>query len=47
MKVKLIIVDTFDYEYAPPAPHYFFTEDHITQFVYSPPQAARRIETIF
>ena len=32
MKVKLIIIDTFDYTYRPPMPEYFFTGDHMDSF---------------
>lgn len=47
MKIKLIIIDTFDYDYRPTAPNYFFDGNHIDNFVYSPPESARIIETVF
>ncbi|HIS69556.1 MAG TPA: 30S ribosomal protein S1 [Candidatus Gallacutalibacter stercoravium] len=47
MKVKLIIIDTFDYNYRPSPPRYFITEKHIDRFVYSPEGADKHIETIF
>lgn len=47
MKIKLIIIDTFDSEYAPCPPQYFFSGDHLDRFVYSPPSASRLIETVF
>ena len=40
MKVKLILIETFDPEpKRPQPPEYFFTGDHMDQFVYSPPQS--------
>ncbi len=47
MKIKLIIIDTFNDEYDPKPPEYFFTGDHMDRFSYSPEGADRRIETIF
>lgn len=47
MKIKLIIIDTFQYEYTPDPPHYFETGDHIDHFRYSPSSASRQLETIF
>lgn len=47
MKIKLIIIDTFDYEYKPTSPNYFFNETHMDSFVYSPKGSERVIETIF
>ena len=47
MKIKLIVVDTFEYEYAPVPPRYFFNGTHIDRFLYSPPEAARCVETVF
>lgn len=47
MKIKLAIVDVFD-ESCPPAPlHYFFSGTHMDEWVYTPPQAKRRIATVF
>lgn len=47
MKIKLIIIDTFDYEYHPHQPEYFFTGSHIDSFYYSPPASDKIIETHF
>ncbi len=47
MKIKLIIIDTFDYDYTPTQPKYFFTEDHIQQFLYSPKECERVISSDF
>ena len=47
MKIKLIIIDTFDYEYKPNVPKYFYKEDYISSFLYSPVQSSKVIETIF
>ena len=46
MKVKLIIVDAFDAEYAAPL-HYSLTEGHIDRWCYSPEVSERVIETVF
>ena len=47
MKVKLIIVDTFDYKYSPAPPKYFYEGAHIDEFVYSPEESERYIVTRF
>lgn len=47
MKIKLIIIDTFDYEYRPSPPEYFFSGGHMERFVYSPENAEKVIETVF
>lgn len=47
MKIKLIIIDTFDYNYRPALPKYFIEDKHIDRFVYSPADADKIIETIF
>ena len=47
MKIKLIIIDTFDYDYKPTQPNYFFDGNHIDKFVYSPKSSDRVIETVF
>ncbi|MDR2908957.1 MAG: S1 RNA-binding domain-containing protein [Oscillospiraceae bacterium] len=48
MKVKFIIVDTFDVPgYAPPPPEYFIREGRITRWRYSPPSSPRVMETVF
>lgn len=47
MKIKLIIIDTFDYTYNPQKPEYFCNESHINSFLYSPPECSKRVETVF
>ncbi len=46
MKVKLIIIDSFESSKAPPV-EYFFSGNHLERFVYSPPGSDKIIETIF
>lgn len=36
MKIKLIIIDTFDNIYSIKSPRYFYKENHMEQFIYSP-----------
>ena len=47
MKVKLIIIDTFDYNYTPSKPKYFFHENHMESFLYSPKCCDRIISSNF
>ena len=47
MKVKLVIIDTFDFSYRPAAPKYFFDGKHMDRFVYSPPGSEKEIATEF
>ena len=47
MKIKLIIIDTFDYEYQPHQPEYFFKGSHMDSFYYSPAVSEKIIETHF
>lgn len=47
MKIKLAIVDVFDEACPPPPLRYFFTGDHMDEWVYTPPHAKRRIATEF
>lgn len=47
MKVKLIIVETFDYKYSPQKPKYFFEGEHMDEFLYSPANCEKRIVSIF
>ncbi|MCH3971601.1 MAG: S1 RNA-binding domain-containing protein [Oscillospiraceae bacterium] len=47
MKVKLVIIDTFEGKQKPQAPHYYFSGNHIDRFLYSPPECSKKIETIF
>ena len=47
MKIKLIIIDTFDEECTPHQPLYFYKENHIDEFVYSPLECEKYIVTRF
>ena len=47
MKIKLIIIDTFDSQPVIKQPKYYFEGDHIEEFVYSPPQCEKYISTHF
>ncbi len=47
MKIKLIIIDTFDCNYTPTAPHYYYNGDSISNFVYSPEECDKYIATSF
>lgn len=47
MKVKLIIIDTFEYGYKPSTPQYFYHGEHMDSFVYSPGVSDKVIETKF
>lgn len=47
MKIKLIIIDTFDYAYNPQPPAYFFRESHLDRFLYSPEGCQKHVETVF
>ena len=51
MKIKLVLIDAYRGEAAPiPRLHYFIRGDetpHVDRWVYSPPGAKKRIETIF
>ena len=47
MKIKLIIIDTFDYELRPEPPEYFFYGSHMDRFVYSPSASDKMIQTEF
>ena len=47
MKIKLIIIDSFDYKLQPEKPKYYFNGDHLDYFLYSPENCKRRIETVF
>lgn len=47
MKVKLILVDAFDEKVHHTPPRYFFEGEHIDSFLYSPPTAEKRVETVF
>ncbi|MDD6021575.1 MAG: S1 RNA-binding domain-containing protein [Acutalibacteraceae bacterium] len=47
MKIKLIIVDSFDAEYPESAVEYFTQAEHIDRWVYSPECCEKVIETVF
>lgn len=47
MKIKLIIIDTFDYDYKASSPQYFYTGKHMDKFLYSPQSSERVVESIF
>ncbi len=47
MKIKLIIIDTFDYKYNPQKPEYYTEADHISRFLYSPENCSKVVETVF
>ena len=47
MKIKLIIIDTFDYKYNPQKPEYYTNADHISRFLYSPENCSKVVETVF
>ena len=47
MKIKLIIIDTFDSRRSPSAPEYFFEGSHINRFLYSPEGCKKVVETVF
>ena len=47
MKIKLIIIDAFDYKIRPEKPKYYFNGDHLDSFLYSPTDCKRCIETVF
>ena len=47
MKIKLIIIDTFDDQYTPTLPEYFWTGDRMEEFVYSPSCSEKQVITRF
>lgn len=47
MKIKLVIIDSFEYKLRPEKPKYYFNENHMDSFLYSPEKCKRRIESIF
>lgn len=47
MKIKLIIIDSFDADSHVQAPQYYFEGDHMDSFVYSPPDSEKNIYTRF
>lgn len=47
MKVKLIIVNSFDEPYVNYNSKYYIQKNHIDKFIYSPESSSKKIETIF
>lgn len=47
VKIKLVIVDTFDPPEQPCTPTYFYKGSHISRFVYSDAKTGKQIETVF
>ena len=47
MKIKIIIIDTFDYKYNPQKPKYYCNDNHIDRFLYSPEGCSKIVETVF
>lgn len=47
MKIKLVVIDTFDYTYSPEPPRYFMSGEHIDRFTYSPEGSLRLVENRF
>ena len=47
MKVKLIIVDSFDADYPSQQMKYFIDSGHIDRWLYSPEESDKQIETVF
>lgn len=47
MKLKLVIIDSFESDRITPEPKYFFHKNHIDRFIYSPKQSKKLIETVF
>lgn len=47
MKIKLIIIDTFEYNYNPQKPKYFYSGNHMNRFLYSPEGCRKVVETVF
>ena len=47
MKIKLIIIDTFDYDYKAEQPKYFYKSSYMENFLYSPKESLKKVETVF
>ena len=47
MKIKLVIVDSFNAQYRPEPPEYYTDAQHISRWVYSPECCPRLIESVF
>ena len=46
MKIKLIVIDSFDTAYTPPI-DYFIDQEHISEWKYSPDECYKKIHTCF
>ncbi len=47
MKIKLIVIDSFNADYTKKEPKYYIDSPHIDRFLYSPCEASKVIETVF
>ena len=47
MKIKLIIIDTFDARRAVEPPEYYYEGEHMDRFLYSPEGCKKVVETVF
>lgn len=47
MKIKLILIDSFDAVCRPDPPHYFVESGHMDCWIYSPASAKKQIQTVF
>ena len=47
MKFKLVLIDSYKGEAARPPLRYFFGEDHMDRFIYSPAISQKQIQTVF
>ena len=47
MKVKLILIDAFDADYASPPIRYFYEGSHLDAWQYSPPGCRKQVQTVF
>ena len=47
MKIKLIIIDTFEYDYNPKPPEYIYSGNHIDSFLYSPENSDKTVISYF
>ena len=47
MKIKLIIIDVFNQIYVPKTPNYFYNKDHMSEFLYSPLNSNKIINSFF
>ena len=47
MKIKLIIIDTFKYNYNPKPPEYYYKGKHMDTFLYSPEISDKKVISTF